>query len=182
MKKENNLKKNIGNIIIFLSELIIGIILLIKPLGFTKAIIITIGIILTILGIIRIIKYFTTDSIIAIKEYPLSIGLIFLVSGLFCIFKSNWFILTFPILTILYGIVILITGLKKVEWTFNALRLKRKYWFVPGISAILSIIFAIIIINNPFQTTKILWQFTGIILIIEALIDITAITLDIKNK
>lgn len=176
------IKENFGNIIMSLGEILIGILLLIKPIGFTKGIIIIVGSILIILGIINIIKYVTTDIFQAIKEQSLSAGLIFVTIGLFCVLRTNWFIITFPVLTILYGIMIFIMGLKKVQWSIDLVRLKRKHWFIVGLSAVTSIMFAIIIMNNPFSTTAILWQFTGIILIIESILDVIALVFETKNK
>ncbi len=176
------IKENFGNIIMSLGEILIGILLLIKPIGFTKGIIIIVGSILIILGIINIIKYFTSDIFQSIKEQSLSTGLIFVTIGLFCVLRTNWFIITFPVLTILYGIMIFIMGLKKVQWSIDLVRLKRKHWFIVGLSAVTSIMFAIIIMNNPFSTTAILWQFTGIILIIESILDVIALVFETKNK
>ena len=175
------IKENFGNIIMSLGEILIGILLLIKPIGFTKGIIIIVGSILIILGIINIIKYVTSDIFQSIKEQSLSTGLIFVTIGLFCVLRTNWFIITFPVLTILYGIMIFIMGLKKVQWSIDLVRLKRKHWFIVGLSAVTSIMFAIIIMNNPFSTTAILWQFTGIILIIESILDVIALVFETKN-
>lgn len=176
------IKENFGNIIMSLGEILIGILLLIKPIGFTKGIIIIVGSILIILGIINIVKYVTSDIFQSIKEQSLSTGLIFVTIGLFCVLRTNWFIITFPVLTILYGIMIFIMGLKKVQWSIDLIRLKRKHWFIVGLSAVTSIMFAIIIMNNPFSTTAILWQFTGIILIIESILDVIALVFETKNK
>ena len=176
------IKENFGNIIMSLGEILIGILLLIKPIGFTKGIIIIVGAILIILGIINIVKYVTSDIFQSIKEQSLSTGLIFVTIGLFCVLRTNWFIITFPVLTILYGIMIFIMGLKKVQWSIDLVRLKRKHWFIVGLSAVTSIMFAIIIMNNPFSTTAILWQFTGIILIIESILDVIALVFETKNK
>ena len=178
----SKLKENIGNIIMCIGEILLGIILLLKPVGFTKSIIIGIGIILIISGVVNVIKYFTTNVVDAIKEQSLSSGLTYLIFGIFCAFHSNWFISTFPVLAIIYGIIILLTGLKKVEWTFNLIRLKRKHWFIAAINAILSIIFALIIIRNPFTTTTVLWQFTGIALIIEAILDLLSVIFDFRKE
>jgi len=175
------LKENFGSILMFLGEIIVGILLLINPLGFTKTIIIGAGIFLTVMGILKIIKYFKTSVLETIKEHPLSSGLILTTLGLFCVFWSDWFIATFPVLTVIYGVIILLTGLKKIEWTANAFRLKNKYWYINGINALITIIFAIVVINNPFSTITFLWQFTGVILIIESIFDIVSIVFEIKE-
>ncbi len=179
MKK---LKENYGEIMIIIGELLVGIILLIKPIGFTKTIIVSVGIILTVLGIMDIVRYFKNKPIDAAREKSLAKGLVFGLSGLFCVFNSDWFIATFPVLTVLYGVGFLITGLMKVQCAVDGLRLKVKYWYFAAINAVLSIVLAVIIINNPFTTVAILWQFTGIALIVASILDIISVVLETKNK
>lgn len=48
-------------------------------------------------------------------------------------FQYNWFIATFPLLTILYGILILLTGFFKVQWAMDMIRMKqgksgKRFW------------------------------------------------------
>ena len=178
--EKEDLKNNMVNLILSIGELIIGIILLITPLWFTKTIIILIGICLLILGIINIINYFKTNINEAIQEKKLLNGLISLTFGIFCTFYANWFINKIHILSIIYGIIILLLALRKIEWTINSFRLKRKYCYIILINSIISLMFSIIILNNSFKPSFI-WKLTGIVLILEAIFDIMTITLDIRK-
>ena len=90
------------------------------------------------------------------------------------------FIVTFPALTIIYGVVVFLTGLGKVQLTADMLRRKSKKWFLAIISAVISIACAAVILNNPFTSTAVLWMFTGITLIVESVIDL--VTLIISGK
>ena len=94
------IKENTLGFIVCLFEIIVGILLLVSPIGFTSGIIITAGILLCILGIKSVIKYFRTNISEAIKGQQLFKGAVFLIAGLFCIIKSNWFVATFPLLTV----------------------------------------------------------------------------------
>ncbi|MBQ4262797.1 MAG: DUF308 domain-containing protein [Bacilli bacterium] len=174
------IKEKYGSIIMIVAEILIGIIVLFKPEDFTKIVIIGLGIVITLIGIIFLIKYFKSDIIDAIKEKNLFKSLTLITAGLFCIINSNWFIVTFPLLTIIYGIIILITGLMKVQWAIDAIRLKIKKWYITAINAVLSITFAIIIIKNPFTTIAVLWKFIALILILQGILDILQITLSNK--
>ncbi len=176
------IKENWENIIMFLSEILVGILLLINPAGFTLLIIRMLGVIFTITGVLNIVKYIKTEPLEAMYEQSLVKGLGSSLLGVFCIVRAEWFVITFPVITMLYGLVVFITGLKKVQWTFDLLRIKRGNWFIVALSAILSILFGIIIINNPFSSTAILWQFTGIVFIVEAIFDIVSIILSENNK
>lgn len=165
---------NSGNssLLMSLIEIVIGILLLINPVGFTSGIIITLGIVLTVMGIGQIIGYFRSEPEEAASGGKLTKGILFIVFGLFCAFKSGWFIATFPVITILYGALILVAGVSKLQEAVDMVRVKQNYWFVALISALLTLLFAVLIIFNPFASTAILWTFIGVTLIVEAVMDI----------
>ena len=94
-----------------------------------------------------------------------------LLAGAFCAFNSHWFIATFQVLTLVYGVVILITGITKIQWTIDIIRMKRSKWFWAAISTAISIVCGVVIITSPFSTTAVLWMFIGISLIVEAVFD-----------
>ena len=165
------LKRNLSSMAMSIAEVIIGILLLVNPIGFTSGIIIAFGIVLMIMGISTTIKYFRTEPEEAAVSQILVKGLLMLLAGAFCAFNSHWFIATFPVLTLVYGVVILITGITKVQWTIDIIRMKRSKWFWAAISATISIVCGVVIITSPFSTTAILWMFIGISLIVEAVFD-----------
>ncbi len=165
----------ISRIILSLCEVLVGILLLVNPVGFTTGIIVFLGIILLILGITNVVQYFREAPEMALVKQDFSRGLIKILAGLFCIAKSGWFLATFPLLTILYGIATLVLGIIKVQWTIDKIRLKMKKWFWTAISAALTIVCAAIILYNPFTSTTVLWMFVAVVLIIEAIIDILTV-------
>lgn len=70
-------------------------------------------------------------------------------------------------------------GFLKVQAAADLIRFKQNYWYIAGLSALMSIIFAFVIFYNPFATTAALWIFAGVTLIISAVVDIIAIIADI---
>lgn len=171
-----------SKIVLSLCELIVGILLLVNPVGFTKGIITTFGVLLLIAGIISIIKYFREDPREAAIERKMAYGLLEIFGGLFCVLKSGWFITAFPILTVLYGVITLVTGITKVQWTVDMLRMKLKKWPIAAISAVVTLICAAVILGNPFSSTVVLWTFIGVTLMLEAVIDVVALIFSIKNE
>lgn len=167
-------KLKMHEILLSAVEVLIGVLLLINPVGFTSGIIAAIGIVLMVCGLISVIKYFRSDPEDAAEKQLMVKGLAELLIGAFCAFHPQWFIATFPILTLIYGVVILFTGLTKVQWTVDMVRLKKKRWFLVLISAVVSVICGVVIITSPFSSTAVLWMFTGITLIVEAVFDIVA--------
>ena len=176
------IQKNGGSILMCVLEILLGVLLLIDPLGFTSAIIIALGAALIVAGVVFIVRYFRVGAVEGALTHGLSKGLLLLLTGLFCMLRSKWFVATFPLLTILYGIGILISGVGKIQWAADMIRFGRKHWYLPAISALCSLVFATLILFNPFTTTEILWSFTGIVLIVEAVFDIVAIALGGKHR
>lgn len=176
----NKFSRTSGSLLMCVVEIIIGILLLINPVGFTTGIIMVFGGILTIWGIASLIAYFKDAPDFAAKGNQLSKGLLLVCFGLFCLFKSEWFIVTFPLLTVIYGIFSLVTGVSKIQWAVDMLRLKQKFWFIAFISAILTIAFSVLILVNPFTSTAILWIFIGVSLLVEAVADL--ITYILRKK
>lgn len=168
-------KGNLNSIILCLFEIVVGILLLINPVGFTAGIITAAGIALMVIGLISVIKYFKADAAEAATGQYLLKGLTMLLLGAFCTFKTQWFIASFPALTILYGAVVLVTGLGKVQLTVDMIRAKSKKWFLAVISAVISIACGIVILNNPFTSTTVVWMFIAITLIVEAAVDLVTI-------
>lgn len=168
----SSLKGNIGGVILCLLEILAGVLLLVNPVAFTAGIITAAGVVLLVIGVISVLKYFRSDAVTAATGQYLLKGLIYLLAGAFCIFNTNWFIATFPVITIIYGIVILIAGLGKIQITADMIRAKNKKWGFGLISAALSIICAFVILGNPFASVGVLWMFTGTALIAEAIVDI----------
>lgn len=175
-------KHHFGGIAGCLLEALVGILLLMNPIGFTSGIIIGAGFVMMLVGLASVINYFRTDPYEASRSQTLVKGLVALLAGAFCAFQSGWFIVTFPVITLIYGVVILLTGLAKIQWMVDAIRMKKDKWFFPGISALLSIVCGVVIIGSPFSSTAVLWMFTGISLLVEAIIDVIALLFGNKGK
>lgn len=169
MKTKNH---TLNSILAGTFEILVGILLLVDPIGFTSGILIAAGIALCLAGLKAIITYFRLPAEMSAVRNDLLTGLACLLLGCFCTFRSGWILAIFPILTILYGVVILITGLGKLQTTVDLIRLKQGRWYLAAISAVISLACAGVILLNPFTSTAALWIFIGLSLIVEAVLDI----------
>ncbi len=176
-----SLKANLHGVLMGAFEVLVGILLIIDPEGFTSGIIVALGIALLFGGIWQVVQYFKQEPEEAAKGQAFLVGMIMLLGGAFLALRSKWLIHVIPLLTILYGIGILVSGLMKVQWTVDKLRLKNNYWYLMAISALVSLICSVLILWNPFATTAVLWKFTAITLILEAVFDLIAIIAGGKN-
>ncbi|MDE7220977.1 MAG: DUF308 domain-containing protein [Oscillospiraceae bacterium] len=161
-----------GKILLCICEILVGILLLIDPEAFTTAIITGLGLILFALGAISVFSYFRTPPAEAQQGRGLVRGLCAILGGMFCIFRSNWFVLTFPLLTMMYGVSILFIGLTRVQWAVDMLRMKRERWPFAMISAAISVTAGTVILLDPFGAAGLLWRFVAIALLVEALVDL----------
>lgn len=170
------IKMNLKEIIFCVAELIIGILLLINPVSFTAGIIVLCGVSMLATGILFGFKYFRLSPEEAKKGNLLTVGLILVLIGVFCMLRSDWLIETFPVLTVMYGLLMVLTGVSKIQIMVDMIRLHNKCFWA-GINALVSIVCGIVILWAPFETTAILWIFAGVSLIIEAVLDIVTIFL-----
>lgn len=121
-------------------------------------------------GLQSVVRYVTTDPATGVREQGLARGLTAIALGVFCAVQTRQVISAFPVLTVLYGVVLLVTGLYKTQAVVDMLRLHRPHWGFTALSAGLSLCFAALIFMNPFSTTVALWTFTAITMIAEDLV------------
>lgn len=177
MKK---IKESLHSILLCLGELAVGVLLLINPTGFTSGIIIVAGCLMIALGIWAVVRYIKAEPHAAARDQRLFKGLALILGGLFCALNARWFILTFPVLTMVYAVALLLIGLLRIQWTADALRLKNTDWRFPALGAALAFGFAVVILINPFASTAFMWIFVGLSMICEAAVDL--VTLIFKQR
>ncbi len=169
------LRRNIGVILVCLLEALTGVLLLINPTGFTQLIVTVVGVSLIIGGIASIVGYFRLDAVKASASGSLVKGLVMLLGGVALIFGAGW--VTDHVVDFIfrvYGVVVLLGGLVKFQWFVDAIRLKTGRWAVHLLNAIISIGCALVLILNPFAK-EIMWMFTGISLVVEAVMDLAVL-------
>ncbi len=167
-------RRNLGNILISICELLAGILLLINPERYARVLIIIVGIVLVVFGILNVIRHLRIPPLEASRSYRMSWGLILAAGGIFCIVDAGWFIDVFPVLT-LYGVALVAIGFIKIQWTVDMLRIRDSKWYFALLSVVMAFIVAIILLVNPTSDSRALWIITGIILIISAVLDIVTL-------
>ena len=166
-----------GSIITCIIEIVVGVLLLINPVGFTSGIIIGAGALMCLGGLLSVIRYFMVKPEIAAQKQLLFKGILALMAGATCITKYDWFISAFPLLTVLYAIAMLILAASRLQKMADMRRVHAPRWYMPGIAAALAAILAVIILINPFGAVAAVWTFVAISLIAEAIVEIITIAL-----
>ncbi|MGN0905613.1 MAG: DUF308 domain-containing protein, partial [Bullifex sp.] len=156
-----------------LCEAAIGILLLISPVRFTKIILISAGILLLAAGIYKGVSYFRTSPEKAEGSNAFVLAMLLVLFGIFMAFDSEGIMKSFPFTGMIYGLGLLLTGLLKVQWMTDRLRLHRKNWYFMAVSAGISLVAFLLILINPFPSMSALWICTGILFIAAALADVS---------
>ena len=148
------IKKNLISIIICALELIVGILLLVNPHMFTTGIIMGGGIVLCVVGVLFVMKYFRSEAQVAAKEQSLVKGLALIMFGVLLALNAATFIKSFELLTVLYGAVILLVGLTKIQAAADLIRAKHEKWFWNAIGAGVTLVCAAIILTKALTSLK----------------------------
>lgn len=175
------IKQNGGAVAAGLVELLIGILLFVDPVGFTSGILTAVGVFFLICGVFCLIRYFNTEPMQAILEQNFSKGLVMILLGGFLALRTQQAIALFPLLTHLYGVAVLIIGVVKLQQGVDLFRLKARYWLLAGANAVLAILFAAVILSNPFASVIVLWRVAAISLIVEAVLDAAVLIMTGKD-
>ncbi len=163
----NIMNRNRDSLVLTVTEIIVGIVLLINPLGFTKMILVAIGVLALISAGVNFIDYLHDHTH---KDKAVSAALQAVV-GLVLTLGSNWILATFSALFIIFGLLNIFAGIHK----FNQAMLLRRNGLPSGMAFVGSIVtigLGVLIFLNPFDAFMTVWQFIGISLIIEAVLDI----------
>lgn len=171
----HSVDRHLISLLICIGEILIGVLLLLNPRGFTHTVFVALGVLLAALGITRLAGYWRAEAAVAARSGGLVTGLVFLLAGGFCIFRWQWFVVTFPILTVVYGVVTLLNGLNKLQFAVDLWRLGQRYWYLALAGAGLTLLFGAVILANPFATTALLWKFVAIAFLAEAVLDLVAL-------
>lgn len=168
-------KKIMPTILMILFELAVGVLLLIDAEAFTTVVFTVFGIILIVLGIVMLIRYLHDRKSDEASPLTLATAIFELIIGAVFAFGSSLIIGVIALTTLIYGIIMVISGIFKLS---DYITLRTAHIPVSGfalLSAIVSVALGIVIVFNPFGTTIALWTCMGIVLIVQAVIDVISI-------
>ena len=169
--------RSVPSIIMILFELFVGIMLFRDPTGFTNRVVVLFGIFMLVLGVMDLIKAYRFKTVYGPDKAYLAGAIADLVLGMICILGSKILLGVFPMLVVLYGIFLIITGFYKGRNYFSLRRAGFRPHLLALISAAAAIVLGVILVLHPGSTAETLWSFAGVVLIVEALLDLIAAVL-----
>ena len=162
-------------ILMIIFEAYIGINLFNDPVNFTQGMIVVFGWFMIVLAVLGLIRWLRARSSNRAHTYTIVGAVVDCLIGILCIAKSDAVINIFPILAMAYGVAMVIMGIYKIRnyLTIRTFSFRRPFLFLLG--GILTIALGVIIFLHPFTTTELIWQATGIMLIVEAVYDLATL-------
>ncbi len=151
-------------------ELLLGILLLCNPVGLSSIVIVAAGLLLILVGACHLYGYIRLSREEAARTWKLASGAGILTIGITAIANQHWMVQILGTLTALYAILVLASACMKLQIAVDAVRCSRKCWYLMAVSFLLSTVLAVLLLLNPFAE-NVIWVFTGIALIVIAVLD-----------
>lgn len=188
-KKENikeNLKERLrdlrsSSVLPALFCLIYGIVLIIWPDISANFICYAIGVAIMLVGIIFVIRYIRKDLVRDFYRKDLVIGLIAISLGLVALLRVE---LVKELIPTILGIIVLFSGIVKLQNAIDMFRMKYAYWYIILILSVLNMGFGILLIVEPLWIVNVVFVLIGCGLVYSGISDLVTlffITKTIKN-
>lgn len=146
-----------------LFAVVVGILFLVFPSSSSYILCYTAGAIFITLGVIYIIRYITGNYIFG--SYMLLLSILLLIVGIFCLSRPN---VIQAIITVIFGIFLIIDGVIKMQEGVEYSRVPVKGWWTVILFAIASIALGIVVMFGTFENVMI---FAGVSLIVDGVFD-----------
>jgi len=172
-------KKMQGSYIVMaVAYVVFGLSLLVKPELSTTVICYAIGAVCVIYAVANLIKYFTGSMNRMYIEPDFVLSVIICVFGIVTIVRPAVII---SILPFIVGIVLVFSGLIKVQDGINLKRFNYDRWFLVLGFAVISVILGIVVLLNPFGTGLLFTRMVGLFFTVDGVLSISSIVMLRKN-
>ncbi len=168
MEKKINRMCNTSLIISFIF-IVVGLFLFIKPDTTISIISYVIGGALLFSGIFSVYRYFTAEGIGSVFNFDLVYGVLLIIAGAFLVIKPTALATLIPIIL---GIWIIINSVTKFQYALVLKRVKNEDWVYTALVSLLTLIWGIVLLWNPFKSALAITQIIGIFIIVYAVLDI----------
>ncbi len=142
---------------------IFSMFLIFKPEASLNFVVILIGAFLTLVGIIHMISYFTSNKEFKAISTELISGTLYAIIGLFLIFKPT---ILNEFLAIIVGAWLVIQFIIKFQFAFNLKSVSSPTWSLILISSFFHLVFGLVMLFNPFASIVAVTTVAGIILLV----------------
>lgn len=160
-----------------LAFLVFGVVLIAFPEWVERIACYILGAALSVFGLVEIITVFTKKEGVfsAARIVP---GILALAVGLAFLFRSA---LLFEILWFFIGLIVLVDGVYKMQYSFELKNAGVPYWFVNFAFSLASLILAVVLMLRPMEATLAMIRLAGWILAVNGIFDLAEAGMLAKN-
>lgn len=162
-KKINIKAPKILSIVMAVLYIALGVVIIIYPKISLVALCLILGVATVLLGLLKIIGYFSKDLYCLAFQFDLAIGIASLIFGILLILHPGFVV---SILPFLIGFFIMFSGLFTIQTARDSRAFGLKYWWVLLTAAILSVVLGILLVFNPFKSAVAIMFIVGVSLVI----------------
>ena len=157
--------------LVSLVYILAGVVLTINPIGTVKFICFAISGVFILMGLIRIIRFLTAKDNQELYRNDLVLGIILLIIGIVFSVLINMIV---SVIIMILGVSVLVSGLFKLQSSFEMKRMKEEKWISFMIIALVNIALGLFLASNPFQAKAMMIRVAGICILISGLTDFIA--------
>lgn len=157
----------------------VGIVLMNSPLKALASVYRFCGVILILLGIVKMIGYFSKDLFQLAFQFDFAIGVIFDVIGIFLLFQTDRMM---EIATVCIGIIMLVDALLRIQTTMDAKRFGVKKWWVLLLISLTAAVIGVLLLLMPRKGTAMLIQLVGLNLCINGVLNFAIVQSTVSTR
>lgn len=150
--------------------LVLGLILLFRPGIALVTIVDVLAIMTAVMGVVRLVTYFARKD--AVADGALIKGIMYLILAAVLHFGAGFIISIIPFIM---GVLVIISGIVKLQEAMDMMKVKVNGYVPMLLISILSLVFGLVILLNPFATAELLFRIIGIALIYNAVSDLLTV-------
>ncbi len=127
------------------------------------------GILLLICGAIKLVGYFSRDLYRLAFQFDLAFGLLSAVMGFLLLLDAEGVIRT---LHVIIGVIALADGLFKLQTALDARRFGLTRWWMIAVTALVSALFGLLLVADPFAGAAALMTMMGLTFFAEGMLNL----------
>lgn len=148
--------------------IVIGLVLLLRPLGATEAVCSMVGMFLLILGAFGLLNRFVFHSGAA-NSIELGINMIETIAGLYILWNPGSII---KFIFLIFAVILLVHGFHDMDTAMQMKRSGYDRWWGSFVIAVLTILLGVIALTKPFESTALLLRVIGASLLFDGVTDL----------
>lgn len=150
-----------------------GITLIVWPDISSQVVCIGLGCVLLLSGIIHLVSFFAQRDGTLVSRIGLLTGIILVAVGIWIVTSPSVLMVMIPVII---GVIIVLHGIHNITQAVSLCRSKYSKWWVALILGVLTVLFGVLLIFNPFEAVSTAVVVIGVLLVFDGISDIWIIS------